>query len=48
MFIFIVISSVLIVLVHKFVMKAVNSYEYYGSNSIRQEWINFEREHLRF
>ena len=46
MFIFLVISVVLVVSAHKFVMTAVNNYEYHGSNTARQEWVNFERERL--
>jgi len=47
MFIFFVISAAaLVILAHKFVMTSVNNYEYYGSNTARQEWINFEREKL--
>ena len=46
MFIFLIISVALVVLTHKFIMAAVNNYEYHGSNTARQEWINFERERL--
>ena len=46
MFIFIIISAVIVLLMHRVVMTAVNNYEYYGSNTPRQEWINFERERL--
>jgi hypothetical protein len=46
MFIFLIISAAVILLAHKFVMTSVNNYEYYGSNTARQEWINFEREKL--
>ena len=46
MFIFLIISVSIILVMHKVVMTAVNNYEYYGSNTARQEWINFERERL--
>ena len=46
MFIFFFISAAVVILVHKFVMTSVNNYECYGSNTARQEWINFERERL--
>ena len=46
MFIFLVISVALVVSAHKFVMSAVNNYEYHGSHTARQEWVNFERERL--
>jgi hypothetical protein len=46
MIIFLLISAAVVLLAHKFVMTSVNNYEYYGSNTSRQEWINFERERL--
>ena len=46
MFIFLIISIAIAALAHKFIMAAVNNYEYHGSNTARQEWINFERERL--
>ena len=45
MFTFLIISAVVALCAHKFVMKSVNDYEYYGSTA-RQEWVNFERERL--
>ena len=46
MLIFIIISATVAVLTHKALMTSVNNYEYYGSSTTRQEWINFEREKL--
>jgi hypothetical protein len=43
---FIILSSIAILLVHKFIMNSVNGYDSYGSSTAKQEWINFERERL--
>jgi len=46
MFIFLIITTVLAVSFHKYIMSTVNNYESYGSTTAKQEWVNFERERL--
>lgn len=45
---FIILSSISVIALHKFVMNSVNGYDSYGSHTAKQEWINFEREKLGF
>lgn len=46
MLILLIVTTVLIVSLHKYIMSAVTNYDSYGSTTAKQEWINFERERL--
>jgi hypothetical protein len=46
MLIFFIVTTALVVSLHKYIMSAVTNYDSYGSTTAKQEWINFERERL--
>jgi len=46
MLILLIVTTVLVVSFHKYIMSAVSNYDSYGSTTAKQEWINFERERL--
>jgi hypothetical protein len=46
MLILLIVTAVLIVSLHKYIMSAVTNYDSYGSTTAKQELINFERERL--
>jgi len=46
MLIFFIVTTALVISLHKYIMSTVSNYDSYGSTTAKQEWINFERERL--